>query len=44
MPAAVYNYLFALAGKTDAEGVASVVVASTLLAALSIPVLLAVLG
>jgi predicted permease len=44
MPAAVYNYLFALAGKTDPEGVASVVVASTLMAALVIPLLLAVLG
>jgi predicted permease len=44
MPAAVYNYLFALAGKTDPQGVASVVVASTLMAAVAIPVLLAVLG
>ena len=44
MPAAVYNYLFALAGKTDPEGVASVVVASTLMSALVLPVLLLVLS
>lgn len=43
MPAAVYNYLFALVGNTDPEGVASVVVVSTLMAAVTIPVLLAVL-
>jgi predicted permease len=44
MPAAVYNYLFALAGNTDPEGVASVVVASTLMSALTIPLLLALLS
>jgi predicted permease len=43
MPAAVYNYLFALASRTDPEGVASIVVVSTLISALTIPVLLATL-
>jgi malate permease and related proteins len=43
MPVAVFNYLFALAAKTDPEGVASVVVVSTALSLLTIPALLAVL-
>jgi predicted permease len=43
MPVAVYNYLFALVGKTDPQGVASIVVVSTLIAAITIPVLLIVL-
>ena len=42
-PVAVYNYLFALASKTDPQGVASVVVVSTVIFVLTIPVLLAVL-
>jgi predicted permease len=42
-PVAVYNYLFALVGKTDPQGVASVVVVSTLISVLTIPVLLAIL-
>ena len=43
MPVAVYNYLFALVSRTDPEGVASVVVVSTLLSVLTIPLLLAIL-
>lgn len=42
-PVAVYNYLFALVAKTDPEGVASVVVVSTLMSVATIPVLLLVL-
>jgi predicted permease len=42
-PVAVYNYLFAVANKTDPEGVASLVVVSTLIAAVTVPVLLAIL-
>jgi predicted permease len=43
MPVAVYNYMFALVSRTDPEGVASVVIVSTLMAVLTIPLLLAVL-
>lgn len=43
MPVAVYNYLFAMLHNTDPEGVASLVVASTLMAVVVIPVLLVVL-
>jgi predicted permease len=43
MPVAVYNYLFALVGRTDPEGVASIVMVSTLMSVLTIPVLLAIL-
>lgn len=43
MPVAVYNYLFALVSRTDPEGVASIVVVSTLMSVLTIPALLAVL-
>lgn len=43
MPVAVYNYLFATVSKTDPQGVASLVVVSTLISVATIPVLLAVL-
>lgn len=43
MPVAVYNYLFAMVSRTDPEGVASIVVVSTLMSVLTIPVLLAIL-
>jgi len=43
MPVAVINYLFALIGKSDPQGVASIVVVSTIIAVLTIPVLLAIL-
>jgi predicted permease len=43
MPVAVYNYLFALMGKTDPAGVASLVVVSTLMSVVTIPILLALL-
>lgn len=42
-PVAVYNYLFALVARTDPEGVASVVVVSTLMSVVTIPVLLLLL-
>jgi predicted permease len=42
-PVAVYNYLFALVGKSDPQGVASLVVVSTVMSVLTIPVLLAFL-
>lgn len=42
-PVAVYNYLFALVARTDPEGVASVVVVSTLMSIVTIPVLLLLL-
>lgn len=42
-PVAVYNYLFALVARTDPEGVASVVVVSTLMSVATIPVLLLLL-
>jgi hypothetical protein len=43
MPVAVYNYLFALMYSNDPEDVASLVVVSTLLSALTTPILLAFL-
>ena len=42
-PVAVYNYLFAVAGNSDPPGVASLVVVSTLISLVTMPVLLAVL-
>lgn len=42
-PVAVYNYLFALVARTDPEGVASVVVVSTLMSVVTVPVLLLLL-
>lgn len=43
MPVAVINYLFALISKTDPQGVASIVVVSTIISVLTIPLLLAIL-
>jgi predicted permease len=43
MPAAVFNYLFAMVSRTDPEGVAGVVVVSTLVSVVTIPALLAIL-